>query len=163
MWVWNGTEWNNITTRVDTVNNVIYGLSPHLSMFGITSLQPLPEGITTLGATCSKTVVGKGYGITINIPIQNKEIFAQSFQLIVYANSTVIYTQQITDIPPGQTNITFTLGTANRAYGTYAISACDQLISWITITIPGDVTGDFFVNPADLGVIAANWKKHIIL
>jgi hypothetical protein len=31
----------------------------------------------------------------------------------------------------------------------------------ITITIPGDVDGDFFVNAADVGPIAANWLKRI--
>jgi hypothetical protein len=40
MWVWDGAKWVDITSRVDTINSVIYGVSSHLSMFGITALNP---------------------------------------------------------------------------------------------------------------------------
>jgi ABC-type transport system substrate-binding protein len=41
MWLWDTTlsQWVDITTKVDTVNNVLYGFSPHLSCFAITCLQ----------------------------------------------------------------------------------------------------------------------------
>lgn len=39
IWLWNNTSqsWVDVTTSVDTVNNIVYGVTPHLSMFGITS------------------------------------------------------------------------------------------------------------------------------
>jgi ABC-type transport system substrate-binding protein len=41
MWLWDETskQWVDITAKVDTVNNVLYGVSPHLSCFAITCLQ----------------------------------------------------------------------------------------------------------------------------
>jgi hypothetical protein len=139
MWLWNATsnKWVDITTRVDTVNNIVSGVSPHLSMFAITCLQPFPQGIVTLGATCSKTIVARGDTLNINIPIQNQGGLSQSFKVYVYANSTIIYTQQISNLPVlGLTSITFTLDTTSLAYGNYSISACDQPINWIKVTIP---------------------------
>ena len=47
---WNATsqQWQDITTHVDTVNNVIYGETNHLSMFGITA-GPVPGDINRDG------------------------------------------------------------------------------------------------------------------
>ena len=44
--MWNDTSsrWVDITTGVDTTNHVVFGLAPHLSMFGVTCLQSAPGG-----------------------------------------------------------------------------------------------------------------------
>jgi len=40
MWVWNGAVWIDVTTRIDTISHVVCGVSPHLSMFGVTTFNP---------------------------------------------------------------------------------------------------------------------------
>jgi hypothetical protein len=165
MWLWNTTQndWVKIPTTVDTVGNVICGVSPHLSRLGITSLQPLPQGINTAGAACSKTIVGKGYKVTISVPIQNQGGQTQNFTLYVYAsmrtsvltaNTTVIYSRNITLPFLGVTSVTFNF-TANLAYGNYSLSAWDQPIKMVEVTVPGDVGGYHVVNILDVVMITS--------
>jgi hypothetical protein len=158
MWLWNTTlnSWTQIPTKVDTVNDVIYAVSPHLCRLGITSLQPLPQGISTAGAACSKTIVGKGYKVTIHVPIQNQGSQSQNFTLYVYANTTVIYSRNITLPFLGVTSVTFNF-TANLAYGNYSISACDQPIRMVEVTVPGDVGGYHQVNILDVVMITSRY------
>jgi parallel beta-helix repeat protein len=148
---WNVTEWVDITTYVDTVNNVIYGVAPHLSMFGVTSIAPLPDGIAVLGSVCSKTVVGEGYSVTINVTVRNQGDFPKTFDVFAYANGIIIGKETVSDLAPsGQVTLTFTWSTSGFAKGVYTVSASDQLVSVVAVTIPGDVTGDFKVKLEDL-------------
>jgi parallel beta-helix repeat protein len=159
MWLWNTTSnaWVKIPTRVDTTDGLVIGVSPHLSVFGITTLQPFPAGITMVGAACSKTVVGKGYNVAINVQIQNQGTSTQSFTVFVCANTTVIYSEQISNLAPQKlANVTFEF-TANLAYGNYSINACGQPIKWVKVTIPGDVNGDGVVNIRDGALIGEYW------
>jgi len=50
MWDDTSSRWVDITTGVDTTNHVVFGLAPHLSMFGVTCLQPT----STLGGGGSR-------------------------------------------------------------------------------------------------------------
>jgi hypothetical protein len=69
-------------------------------------------------------------------------------------------------------NVTFVWNTAGFAYGIYNLTAfapplvgetdlSDNMLTagTLTITIPGDITGNFFVNAQDVGPITANWLK----
>jgi hypothetical protein len=163
MWLWNTTSsaWVAIPTRVDTVDGLVIGVSPHLSCFGITRPTLFPAGITMASTACSKTIVGKGYNVTINMQIQNHGANTQSFVVFVYANSTVIYSEPVSSLAPqALTNVTFEF-TASLAYGNYSINACGQPISWIKVTIPGDINGDGTVNGLDLGILASNWLQNV--
>jgi hypothetical protein len=163
MWLWNTTSraWDAIPTRVDTTDGVVIGVSPHLSVFGIACQQPFPAGIVMVSGTCSKTVVGKGYNVTISVQIQNQGSLPQSFTVFVYANSTAIYSEQISNLlPQALTGITFEF-TVSLTYGNYSISACGQTINWVKVTIPGDIDGDGIVNIFDLGYITGNWQQTV--
>jgi peptide/nickel transport system substrate-binding protein len=159
MWLWNTTssKWVAIPTRVDTADCMVIGVSPHLSCFGMTSLHSFPEGIAVPSAACSKTVVGRGYNVTISVQVQNQGNSAQNFTAYVYANGTAIYSEQVSNLPPkGNTTVTFNF-TANLAYGNYSISACDQPIKWVRVTIPGDLNGDGTVDLTDFGILQRAW------
>jgi outer membrane protein assembly factor BamB len=68
MWVWNGIMWVDITTKVDTISHVIYGVSPHLSMFGITTFNP--QVVT--GATPIAGIAGiSGYKLLFKETVGN--------------------------------------------------------------------------------------------
>jgi hypothetical protein len=43
------------------------------------------------------------------------------------------------------------------------MSACDQLIGWVRVAIPGDDNGDGVVNILDVGVIAGHWLQTVPL
>jgi hypothetical protein len=157
MWLWNTTKWVAIPTRVDTADSMVIGVSPHLSCFGMTSLHSFPEGIAMPSAACSKTVVGRGYNVTISVQVQNQGSLPQTFMAYVYANGTAIYSEQISNLPPkGNTTVTFNF-TANLVYGNYSISACNQPIKWVRVTIPGDLNGDGTVDLTDFGILQRAW------
>jgi ABC-type transport system substrate-binding protein len=61
IWLWNdsASSWVDVTTYVNTTSHVVYGMSPHLSMFGVTS---------NLGITGDLDVQGT---TTVSIPSTN--------------------------------------------------------------------------------------------
>jgi hypothetical protein len=58
IWLWNDSSncWVDVTTSVNTSSNVVYGVSPHLSMFGVTSNLGITGDLDMQGTT------------TVNIP-----------------------------------------------------------------------------------------------
>jgi len=69
MWHFNQTtlKWMNITTQLDTVHNLIYGVTYSLSMFGITSSPEGGVGITGYKLVFNEVVANSlGYSATID-------------------------------------------------------------------------------------------------
>jgi len=153
LWQWDTTSqtWVEVTTSVDTQGNFVYGVAPHLSMFGVTCIMPQSPGIAVSGGTFSKTVVGEGFSVAMNVTVQNQGDFHTTFDVFVYANASVIFGQTVSDLAPGaQTTMTFSWNTVGWSKGMYEVSTCNNLLGWIAVTIPGDVTGDFKVKLEDI-------------
>jgi parallel beta-helix repeat protein len=169
---WNETiqQWTDITKSVDTEDNLIWGETDHLSIF-VVMLSP---NIATTNITISKTVVGQGYFQTINVSIENQGGYAETFNVTAYANVTVIQTKTITLSSGNSTTITFTWNTTGFAYGNYTISAIADTVlgetdttdnnstdGWVTVTILGDVNGDFKCEGKDIAIIAKAYGSLI--
>jgi hypothetical protein len=159
-WLWNESatpHWVDITTYVDTASNIVYGLTPHLSIFGITCPAPSPNEIAVISSTCSKHIVGQGYNITMNFTIENRGR-STDFDLLIFRNSTVLATYHVVNLPVNtQRTISFTWNTPSWAKGKYGISAYDHLMNWVLVTVPGDVDGNRIVNMIDLYNIAIHF------
>jgi hypothetical protein len=131
--------------------------------------------IAVINTTC-KTVAGVGYPLNVDVTTENQGNYTETFNLTVYANSTVIGTQMITLEKPqfvNTTTIVYTTiicNTTNLAYGYYSISATatpvpyetdtadNTLINGIVFaTIPGDVNGDGTVDIFDKLTLNAAW------
>jgi hypothetical protein len=158
MWLWNESSpgiwsWVDITTSVDTDSNIVYGLAPHLSMFGVTSIQPAPPGVTIVEATCSKTIVGLGCNLTISFILQNQGDFTETFDISIYRNSTILATYPLNMPPKSQTLISFRWNTTGCAKSNYTISAGTYLIHWVVVTILGDLNGDYIVDGQDYQLV----------
>ena len=82
----------------------------------------------------SKTVVGQGYSLNINVTAANQGDYAETFNVTVYANTTSIATQTVTLESGDSTTITFTWNTSGFAKGNYTISAYAQPVSGETDT-----------------------------
>jgi hypothetical protein len=104
----------------------------------------------------SKTVVGQGYSIIINVTVANQALNYETFYITINANTT-LKEQKITLTSMKSTTITFTWNTTGFAKGNYTISAyatpvlgethtADNTLVYgtVIVTIPGDVVAPYF-------------------
>jgi hypothetical protein len=131
-------------------------------------VSPPTHDVAVVDVTSSKTVIGQGYGTEIEVTVANQGTFSETFNVTAYADTTAIGTQQVSGLNAmDQTTLMFTWNTSEPAYGNYTLSAyawpvpnetntannnCTEGV--ITLTIPGDLNGDFKVSLADLVLLA---------
>jgi len=137
----------------------------HTTTDGYVYVKPIGiHDIAITLTTTSKTIVGQGYPLSINVTTHNKGNFTETFNLTVYCNTTTIETQTIT-LPNGtSTTTTFLWNTTGLTYGNYTISAYASPVpneeytqdntfkvnGAVCMTIPGDVDGDRDVDIYDV-------------
>ena len=106
--------------------------------------------------------VGQNYLFHVNVTVANQGDYAETFNVTLYADSTVINQTQL--VVPSLTSTIFTFRqNATSAYGNYSISAVADTVpneanstnntftgSTIEVTIPGDVDGSLWVKGPDL-------------
>ena len=135
--------------------------------------------VSVIQTVPSKTVTSSND--TVNVTVTNQGDYAETFNVTAYANATVlanptdqepetneIGTMQATLTSGSNTTLTFTWDTAGFPRGNYTLSATAQLgpnetnnspnpslTSWVVVTIPGDIDGDFKVGLSDLRLLAA--------
>jgi len=139
--------------------------------------------IAVTAINLSKTVVGQGFQMRINVTVQNQGNFTETFNVTSHANTTTIQTQTVINLASGDSrNITFAWNTTSIPYGNYTISAVADTITEeihtddndlsngiVIVTIPGDVNGDRNVDTHDLFKIgkaysstatSSNWNPN---
>jgi parallel beta-helix repeat protein len=115
-----------------------------------------------------KTTVGLGLALHINVFVMNYGTYFEVFNVTVYANTSAI--DALTGVTLGgrtSTILDFTWNTTGFAMGNYAISAIATPVPGetdtrdntftagrVTLTIPGDVNGDYRVTLSDLVLLA---------
>ena len=126
-----------------------------------------------MNVTPSKTIVGEGYSININVTVENQGDNTETFNITLYANTTIINTFTNLTLPNGNsTTITFTWNTTGFAKGNYTIKAVADTVpsetdttdntlinGWVFVSIPGDVNADQTVNILDC-IMLANHFGH---
>jgi len=118
--------------------------------------------IAATNVTLSKTVIGRGYILSINVAVANQGGYTENFNATAYANTTIIAAQVVTLTNGNFTTLTLTWKTTGFAYGNCTIWAYVEPVpgetntadnnltgGTIRVTIPGDVKGDFNVNLLD--------------
>ena len=134
-------------------------------------VQPFnPHDIGITNVITSKTVVGQGFALCIDIKILNYGVYNETFTVTAYANTTIMATRTITLTRRNSTTITLTWNTIGFAKGNYTIKAvADTLPSetdttdntytdnWVFITIPGDINSDKKVNILDAILLAKSF------
>jgi 3',5'-cyclic AMP phosphodiesterase CpdA len=123
-----------------------------------------------IGITTSKTVTGEGYTLPINTTIMNYGVYTETFNITIYANTTLVTSQTVTLTSGNSTTISYTWNTTGFAKGNYTIwayawpvvgeeyKADNTLVDgWIVVTIAGDVDGSFLVDGGDLGLLGFAW------
>jgi outer membrane protein assembly factor BamB len=152
-WVWSSPAVVNGVVYVGSYDSGIYA-------FGSSSAN---HDVSIERVITSKSVVGSGYSMGINVTAADVGDFTETLNVTAYANATIIGSENVT-LPAGNsTTVTFTWDTTGFAYGNYTISvyappvpgetktANDSLTSdVVTVTIPGDVDGNYMVNQGDV-------------
>jgi len=151
-------------------------------------MKPYPWGPHDIGVTCiskSKTVIGQGFIMHVNVTIFNYGAYAETFNITAHANTIIIDTLTNITLSSGDsTTLTFTWNTTGVAKGNYTITAeatqlpgeTDTLDNtrtdgWIIVAMIGDITGgtpnvmDFIpdgkVDMKDIGVIARYFGQNV--
>jgi hypothetical protein len=115
-----------------------------------------------------KTVVGQGYLTNVNVTVANQGAFTENLSLAVYVNTTCIVTKNFTLNGASSTTAMFAWNTTGFAYGNYSLWAyvtplsgethtTDNTLAFgiLTVTIPGDFSGDLKISPYDFALLAA--------
>lgn len=116
-----------------------------------------------------KTIVGQGYSMHINVTVENQGDYTETFNVTLYANTTIIETKtNITLTSGNSTTLTIPWNTTGVAKGNYMIWAyatpvpgeTDTLDNTFTaglvyVVIPGDINNDDMVDIYDLILVAS--------
>lgn len=135
-----------------------------------------------VGVNMSKTIVGAGYSADITAVMTNYGDFNEVFNVTVYVNDTALETQTVTLANQSSTILSIIWNTMGYAYGHYMISTYVELAPGqintanrasaygpTSVSIPGDLNGDFSVNLVDLVMFAnaysskpgnSNWNSN---
>jgi len=125
-------------------------------------VEPQHEIGIKLVDTFNKNVVGQGFNLSINVTISNDGPNTESFDLTVYANTTLIGTKTVNNLAPA-TNITVTIvwntSGFTRAYvikanvtilvGETETGDNTRIDGTIKVSCKGDVNGNYVTNMLD--------------
>ena len=118
--------------------------------------------IATTNMTLSKTVVGQGFNLYIDVQAVNKGNRIETVNITVYINTTII--TQTVNLTIGTTALNFTWDTTGFAKGNYTLIAYawpvpeetdthDNSLAYgdvIIVTVPGDTNGDGNIDIYDI-------------
>jgi hypothetical protein len=133
--------------------------------------------VTDIGP--SKTVVGQGYSMSIDLTIENQGDYTETFNVTTYYEAIPINTIEVTLTKGNFTTITIPWNTTGVAKGNYTISAYATPVSgetditennftdgWIVIAMIGDITGpdgwpDDICDMRDVGLVARYFGQTV--
>jgi len=122
--------------------------------------------VAVVSVVPSEVVVEEGDMLSVNVSIINQGDFTESFNLIVYANTTIIGTQSIIDLSiRNLTELTFTWNTTGFPHGNYTISAYATTVPNETDTEDNNFVDDqVTVNPPvrDVAIISVSASPTIV-
>jgi hypothetical protein len=90
-----------------------------------TSFELMPRDIAVTNVTLSKTAIGQGYLMNVTVTVENQGYSDETFNLTLYANTTLIHTLFDVTLANGNSTILqYAWNTTGFVKGNYTISAC---------------------------------------
>jgi minor extracellular serine protease Vpr len=156
------------TTGLSTLQGGNLTVSTSGSLIGNYEINPRAHDIAVFNVALAKTIIGKGFNGNVTVYVANSGEYAETFNVTVYANATVIGTQQVTNLnATNETTLTFMWNTTGFAKGNYTVSAVADIVSGetntannnftdgvVTVAIAGDVNADGKVDMKDISIVA---------
>jgi uncharacterized repeat protein (TIGR01451 family) len=125
------------------------------------------HNIAALFVTPSKTLMKKGDSLALNVTVENRGLSSETFNVTVFANTTIIQTKTVTLAEGNYTVVFFSWNTSSCNYGNYLIRAAADAVQGETqisdnevaggivqIEIPGNVNYDQKVDLKDVYAVA---------
>jgi len=138
---------------------------PHTSMNGKAYI--LIHDVSVKGVSPSKTVVGQGLALNVNVIIRNEGNYTETLNVTAYAGTITVETLTVTVVNGSSTTITFKWNTVGFAKGNYTISAYAWPVpgetdtvdntfidGWVIVAMPGDINADSMVDILDCVKVA---------
>ena len=138
-------------------------------------IRPLIHNVAVMDIKISKTIVGLGFTAFFDVEVSNTGDFTQTFNVIAYANTTIIEIKEITLLSGTSTTITFTWNTTGFAKGNYIVWAHAEPVMGeaylddntlidgaVLVAVPCDITGsdgrpDGICDMRDIGYICTHF------
>jgi parallel beta-helix repeat protein len=134
---------------------------------------PLMEPWTNIAIskiTLPKNIVGQGYSSYMYVSVQNQGWNTETVNIILYANAAPIIQEQVVLSGRSSVDVVLLWDSSGWSRGNYVISAYAEPVlgetdttdnhctnGVITVTIPGDVTADIWVDMQDISMIIDNF------
>jgi subtilisin family serine protease len=137
--------------------------------FMLSSSQTLLRDVATTHVTVSDTAVYTGEIVNITVTVHNYGKVAESFDIKIFANDSVIETRNVSDLAIDTSEVlTFNWNTSDvQPCGNYTIKAETSVLpdesntvnntyidGSVKVKMPGDINGDGAVNVVDLSIVA---------
>ena len=143
-------------------------------------MKPYPWNSHDIAVTSvekSKTVIGQGFNMTLGIMLFNYGAYTVTTNLTVYADTTIMTSQNVTMTSKNCAIIFFTWSTINIGKGNYTITANATTVPgeidisdnahtvWIIVAMIGDITGqdgwpDGECDMRDVGLVARHFGQN---
>jgi len=132
--------------------------------YPLMSPYPCIHALAVKDVKLGKTVLGQGFTAKIYVDIANLGHFIETFNVTVYANTTMIdKLVNVTMTSGDSATFTFLWNTTGVAYGNYTMKAIADTVpgeiytldntlmdGTVLVTIPGDVNGDYTCDMKDI-------------
>jgi hypothetical protein len=128
----------------------------------------------------TKNIIGQGLDLNFTVNVENQGGYIETFNLTVYANTSVIIAVANFTLPSGNSaTLPFAWNTAGFVYGNYTISAYAWPVlgetnmannnltgGWIIVSLVGDITGpngwpDGKIDMRDIGLVAKHFSETV--
>jgi parallel beta-helix repeat protein len=165
------SHWELDSVNVGSANPYTVLMDEDHTLNGVFS--PVIHDIVVTDVSPSKTIVGQGFSVKINVTVENRGDLTETFNVTLYANDTFIASQPITLTSGNSTTLTFTWNTTGFAKGNYTIWAYAWPVpgetylddntffdGWVLVTIPGDVNGDRKVDGKDVALTIKHYGSY---
>jgi hypothetical protein len=135
------------------------------------TIRPGIHDIAVTAVIPAKTIIGRGFPFSVNVTVANVGDYPEQFNVTAYVDTTAVNPPSYVNLTSGDsTALMLTLNTSAFDMGNCCISAAADPVpaeinttnnnctdGLITITIPGDINGDFRVSLADLVILAQDF------
>lgn len=136
--------------------------------FWLVKRGPAKTDVDVIEATVLGKTIGQDFPVNLNVTLANVGDLAETFNLVACLNQTSVgEIFNMTLMSGGSATLWLNCDTTGFAYGKYAMTACalpvpnqtnvmnnNFTVGTLTITISGDINGDFKVSLTDLVLLA---------